>query len=160
MDEHDIERFWSHVDQRGADDCWPWMAARDARGYGKFSVGGRAGGMRTASRLAYEVAIGPLGEMHARHTCDNRGCCNPRHIIPGSHDDNMRDMAERERSRSTRLTASHVREIRRRAGEPHRDLAKEFGVSKSNISMILAGKTWKHVTAETFAVLLERGVTS
>lgn len=158
MNERDTERFWSHVEIGADDECWPWAAARDGPGYGRFSIGGRAGGMRTASRLAYEAVFGPLGRQHVRHTCDNRACCNPRHIIPGSHSDNMRDMAERERSRSTRLTASQVQEIRRRSGEPHRELADEFGVSTSNISMIVTGKTWKHLSLETFATLLEQGV--
>ncbi|MEU9067340.1 HNH endonuclease [Streptomyces sp. NPDC048306] len=37
----------------------------------------------------------------ARHTCDNPPCVNPDHLIPGSRSDNMMDMLQRNRRRST-----------------------------------------------------------
>ncbi|MGN8024721.1 HNH endonuclease [Microbacterium sp. 22242] len=137
------ERFWSHVDRRGPNDCWPWTRSRSSRGYGKFRVGRQ---MRNASRVAYELVKGPLGSNEARHTCDNPPCCNPAHLLAGSHAANMRDMAERERSRTTRLTATQVREIRRRhAHESLVTLAAEYGVTPSNVSLIVRRRTWKHL---------------
>lgn len=157
MNANDITRFWSHVDVRGDAECWPWTSARSDAGYGTFSMGGRAGGMRIASRVAYEITNGPAGTAHVRHTCDNPPCCNPAHLILGSRADNMRDMAVRERSRTTKLTARDVAVIRTSADLPTSDLARKFGVSKSNIVQIRAGVTWKHVTAATFALLLSGG---
>lgn len=115
--------------------------------------------MRIASRVAYEIANGSAQGIQVRHSCDNPPCCNPAHLFAGSQLDNMRDMAERERSRTTKLTARDVAQIRTRVDESSKDLASEFGVSRSNIVQIRAGATWKHVTAETFAILLEQGVT-
>lgn len=37
----DEARFWSHVDRRGEDQCWPWTAGTDRWGYGQFRVEGR-----------------------------------------------------------------------------------------------------------------------
>jgi hypothetical protein len=53
-----------------------------------------------------------------------------------------------ERCAQSKLTLEQVDEIRRRlrAGESHRALARSFGVSKSNIGFIGAGKSWKHAS--------------
>ncbi|MBW1639271.1 hypothetical protein G3H63_09330 [Microbacterium resistens] len=132
---------------RGPRDCWPWKRARSGPGYGRFREGGRHGRLLTASRVAYELTHGPLGEAEARHTCDNPPCCNPAHLLPGTHAQNMADMAKRGRAAHRRLTTDQVREIRarRRAGAAAKDLAAEFGVSASNVSQIVHRKTWKHL---------------
>lgn len=139
----DVARFWSHVDRRGPQECWPWKRAL-TNGYGRFSVDGR---MATASRVAYELTHGPLGAAETRHTCDNPPCVNPAHLIPGTHAQNMADMAARERSPRRKLTARQVRDIRRRraAGAPVHALAAEYSVTPSNVSQITTGRTWKHL---------------
>lgn len=50
-----------------------------------------------------------------------------------------------EKSAHAKLTVAHVREIRRRVGEPQQDLADEFGCTFSNISAIQLRKSWRHV---------------
>lgn len=147
MSPADVARFWSHVDVQGPDDCWPWKRAT-THGYGRFSVGGRRGRLATASRVAFEIANGPLPlDAEARHTCDNPPCCNPAHLIAGSHAQNMADMAARERSPKRKLTARQIRDIRRRRAEGDRvvDLAAAYGVTPSNVSQITTGRTWKHL---------------
>lgn len=143
-----MERFWAKADKRGPDECWEWVGRALKHGYGTFSVGGRAGSMESASRFSYRVHNGeiPEGAM-VRHRCDNPPCVNPSHLILGSHDDNMRDMAERERSGTTRLTAGDVIAIRKclDAGESKKSLADRFGVVPGTIWFIATGKTWKHV---------------
>ncbi|WP_295014830.1 HNH endonuclease [uncultured Microbacterium sp.] len=140
----DIARFWSHVDVRDPGECWPWTRARSGNGYGRFSAAHR---LHTASRIAYELTHGPLGAAEARHTCDNPPCCNPAHLIAGSHAQNMADMAARERSPRRRLTGAQVTEIRARrsAGALIVTLAAEFGVTPSNVSQIVRRRTWKHL---------------
>lgn len=152
------DRLWARVAVGSADECWPWTGAVQRRsGHGTISVGGRGSGMEGTHRVAYRLTKGSIDGLQIRHTCDNPPCCNPAHLIAGTHADNMRDMAIRERGWKTKLTATQVLEIRRRSSEPHADLANEFGVSKSNISMIITRQTWKHVHAESFALLLEGG---
>lgn len=141
-----VARFWSHVDVRTPSECWPWKGGKSSNGYGRFYFDGR---LHTASRFAFELENAPLGAAEARHTCDNPPCCNPAHLIAGTHAQNMRDMAVRERTPRRKLSARDVREIRRRraAGAPVSLLAQRFGVTPSNVSQIVHHRTWKHVGA-------------
>jgi hypothetical protein len=160
------EHFWARVDKSaGPKGCWPWTGGLDGKGYGNTSwrVDGRSLTL-TAHQLAFWLAKGWRASergLEVRHRCDNPPCCNPRHLIEGSHADNMRDMAKRGRSRkgSTqpssqgvahpghRLTDDCVRDIRTRvaAGEQYRPLGKEFGVSHALIGHIVQRKAWRHI---------------
>lgn len=73
------DRFWNKVDQAGGpDDCWPWMAAADRFGYGRFWIDGR---LQLAHRVAYELSTGDhLGGLEVDHRCFNLRCCNPAHL--------------------------------------------------------------------------------
>ena len=137
-------RFWEKVDRRTAGECWPWIAAV-SHGHGRFSMS-RKEGMVAAHRVAFQLVNGTLPAC-VRHTCDNTVCVNPAHLVAGDHADNMRDMAERERSRTTRLTASDVATIRKaRAGGGRQvDIARAWNVAPCTIGDIVARRTWRHV---------------
>jgi hypothetical protein len=51
--------------------------------------------------------------MVIRHKCDNPPCCNPKHLIIGTHSDNAKDRVRRGRDVSTvkRLEKQIFREI-------------------------------------------------
>lgn len=92
-------RLWSKVDiptnKMMTRMCWNWSGST-AKGYGQIWVGGK---VLRAHRVAYEAANGPIPEgMLVRHKCDNPLCCNPAHMELGTHDDNMRDKAIRDRA--------------------------------------------------------------
>jgi hypothetical protein len=57
-----------------------------------------------------------------------------------------------------KLTEDDVREIRRRAaiGEEFRDLAEEFGVTRTNIRFIVQRKIWKYLDADPAAPVYKR----
>lgn len=141
------ERFWAKVDRRGDDECWPWTGATTGAGYGAIRAdGGRKAGLLLAHRVSASLAGAELGP-ETRHTCDNPPCVNPAHLRPGTHDDNMGDMARRGRSGRAKMTREIVLEVRRRAalGEVQRALADEFGVSQHAISKAVLRQSWTHV---------------
>lgn len=159
--QYDLDRFNSKVQKTGQ--CWNWTAGTDSSGYGKFSLKNRS---LKASRFAFLVANGSLPKV-VRHTCDNRLCVRPDHLLPGDHHDNNLDTRERggvtrtspvhaptkrlkrtdgERNGRAILTAAQVSEIRTRYASSERTslrmLAKEYGVSKSLIQRIIQRKIW------------------
>lgn len=149
------ERFWSKVDRGSDDECWPWTAATHPDGYGQF---GFEGIVQNAHRVAYVLAHGEFDRsLEIRHSCDNPPCCNPGHLLVGTHTDNMRDMAERgrgvypdgrgEANGMAKLSNEQVRAIRvaRAGGETIASIAVQYGVSRSAISLILSGQTWSSV---------------
>jgi hypothetical protein len=87
-----IQRFERKVDRRQPGECWPWTGARNPKGYGQFNDGIR---FHTASRFAWAIANkSPFpADLLACHSCDNPPCCNPAHIWPGTHTENMQDAA-------------------------------------------------------------------
>lgn len=143
--------FWSWVDRRGPDDCWPWTGYRDSHGYGSArAVGVR--NRRPASRVAFFYTYGFWPRV-VRHSCDNPPCCNPAHLLPGDQKANAADRERHGRSARgegnghARLCEADVRAIksRLRAGTLQRVLAVEYGVSTSMISFIATGQHWGHV---------------
>lgn len=85
------------------------------------------------------------------HKCDNPPCCNPEHLFLGTHLSNMEDrkikgrtyITSGEKSGMHKLKTKDVLKIR----EDNRSLrviANEYGVSKSNISMIKNRKSRKY----------------
>ena len=91
------ERFWSHVVTM-PNGCMEWSGRVDRKGYGRVTVNGKH---LAAHRFAWELANGPIPDgLHIRHfVCDNPPCCNPEHLLPGTHADNMADMVAKGRGR-------------------------------------------------------------
>lgn len=94
----DLEgRFWAKVERRGDNECWLWTAkARQKFGYGVLTV--KYPFTCTSHRIAFALANGGIEQGAViRHSCDNPGCCNPRHLLSGTQRDNHRDMMDRGR---------------------------------------------------------------
>lgn len=158
-------RFWSKVDHRGDDECWPWTCSIANTGYGQMSKRRPDGKwtMVNSHRLSWEEHHGEIPEgLEILHRCDNRLCCNPSHLFLGSQADNVADMVAKQRhafgegaGRAAKLTQEQVLEIKA-VLEPYagarvrrgvvRDLAERFGVSKATVCLIGKGRNWRAVS--------------
>lgn len=98
-------------------------------------------------RVIYELHNGSIKDDEVvRHTCDNPPCCNPKHLVAGSQQDNLIDMVRKGRGGRQKLTCEQVEEIRERVkDEKQRDIADEYGVTESSISKIKHNAHWKHI---------------
>jgi hypothetical protein len=79
----DHDRFFDKVKLEPSG-CWRWTASTQVHGYGQFAIrllDGRKT-MARAHRLAYKVFRGDPGEKELHHTCENRWCVNPGHLVP------------------------------------------------------------------------------
>lgn len=136
------DRFWSKVAKPiEPDACWNWIAGCFEDGYGAFSSGTTTAGNNRvvkAHRLAFELLSGTTlpSKTLLLHHCDNKRCCNPRHLYVGTYADNMFDRTtrgiHRPHHRINRINTEELRR-RRKAGERVKDLAKEFGVSRQHV---------------------------
>lgn len=89
------DRFWSKVAKAGQDECWPWTAYRNRKGYGQF---GLKRDVVPAHRIAYFLVKGPIPDgFQVCHKCDNPPCCNPGHLFTGTNSDNVGDKCAKER---------------------------------------------------------------
>ncbi len=118
------ERFWSRVDRRSDDECWPWTAGKNDDGYGTFKVypgelgwegyeDDRPEQRKTvgAHRVAFYLIHGRWPD-HACHHCDNPACCNAlnsaQHIYDGNNSVNHQEKAAHDR---------HPPHMRRNSGQ-------------------------------------------
>lgn len=153
---HSTESFvaavWARVVK--TDGCWLYDGAANRQGRGQVYSPRAGSRSRTvqAPRFVWELTHGPIPPgLFVLHRCDVPACVRPSHLYLGDQHDNMRDMRARGRHAPPRseshakLVAGQVREIRRLAerGLPHGLIAARFGVSRPNVSMIAARRTWR-----------------
>lgn len=136
-------RFWSKVDIRDGDECWEWQASLFDDGYGAFRLGGRAGRMHQAHRVAVMLDQGlqsptDIDSEVVMHECHNRQCCNPHHLTPGTYAANNHATAEAGNGRH-KFSEEDVREIRRLSEETdltQTEIAHRFGTDQTMVSAI------------------------
>ena len=91
-----VDEFWEQV--KKGDGCWEWQGLIfHASGYGRVHWEGRG---QNAHRIAYELTYGklPSSKVCACHHCDNRPCCRPDHLFPGTAKDNQLDSSRKGRN--------------------------------------------------------------
>lgn len=67
--------------------CHTWLGCQLPLGYGRVSIDGAPD---YAHRVRYEREIGPIPEgMELDHICRNAACCNPQHLEPVTHRENV-----------------------------------------------------------------------
>jgi hypothetical protein len=128
---------------------------KSRKGYGRFLPEGRFGRSITATHFAWQLANGPVPDgMMICHTCDNPRCVRADHLFLGTAADNSADMVSKGRQPSGTanpnaiFTDEEVIEVRRRYAAREAtlvELAREKNACRGTISMIVSGRTWRHL---------------
>jgi hypothetical protein len=135
------------------DECLAFPYSIGSHGYGQFSAKRLSKQPLLAHRYICKKAHGspPEGEfMAAAHSCGNRICVNPRHLRWATYAENEDDKREHgrmqigERHAMAKLSRSDVISIRGTTGL-NKDIATQFGVTKSTIGDIKRRRSWKHI---------------
>lgn len=150
MNQTSIELFWSKVEKLATEcGCWLWMGYCDENGYGGLTI---ARQRETAHRVSWRISCGEIPDgLFVCHRCDTPSCVNPNHLFLGNNLDNVTDMVSKdrecrgERSPFAKLTEMEVINIQIRYAnrESQESIASDFGVSRSHISDICSGGSWR-----------------
>lgn len=138
--------------------CWLWTKSVSDKGLPYFHIGGKK---IIAYRLVYwithptwdinnsrEVIRHGCTDAHGNHV-DNPLCCNPDHLTPGTHEENMIDMMVRARRGLKREAVEDILEIQK-TGNPlsltHEEIGKLVGakhginIARTTVTDILKGR--------------------
>lgn len=131
------EIFWSKVIKK-KNGCWQWTGSTSNanKGYGHFGFNYKS---YNAHRFSYELHFGKIPKgMLVRHTCDNKFCTNPKHLLLGTPQDNTNDMFNRKRATfpHIKLNCFERNEIKDENNISYKILAKQYNVSLSTIYKI------------------------
>ncbi len=150
-------RFWSHVDKTPGQgpygNCWLWTGCTDDTGYGAFKICGKK---KNSHRIAYELSYGKIvGLFDVMHSCDERRCCNPKHLSLATRRRNVEDasgkqrLAIGERNPNAVLTVGLVKVIRllhSAANLNPATIAKHLELNPKTVELVVKNETWKHVS--------------
>ncbi len=131
-------------------ECVLWLGARTPKGYGRLDYKSKS---YSAHRLSWTLINGET-QLDVLHTCDVRHCIRLEHLYTGTNQDNVDDKVNKgrqlvgTRNGQSVLTEQDVKMILQKAETgkyTQTELAHEFGVSQSLISLIVLKKAWRHI---------------
>jgi hypothetical protein len=138
--------------------CWEWNGWISKGGYPMTKDYDCIKTNILAHRLSYKVFKGDIPDgMLVCHACDNKKCCNPKHLWLGTHHDNNQDCLMKGRNSgghgpgeinpASKLKEKEVLEIRKKLSEGIRPylIAKEYKVKNYCIYAIRDRITWRHI---------------
>ncbi len=145
------KRIEKKVWKRRPGQCWPWLAHRDKAGYARIWVDKETGSV-LAHTVLYQLMYGDVPEDKMVMTCPIlKDCMNPAHIGLG----NAGDVADRVllRRKRQRIKPRHVNKVTDEqvrqiylSDEDINSVAERFGISKSHVVNIRAGRRYAHLT--------------
>lgn len=136
-------RVWRNIEQRGEDECWPWVG----RFLEKYPAQIHTGGFAYTASHVLMACVGkprPAVDLVVLHSCDNARCMNPKHLRWGTQFENNLENIARYKV-VPRMQPDDVRHIRA-SGETLGKLAAQYGVSTACICQIRSGKRHAHIS--------------
>jgi hypothetical protein len=145
------ERFLEKTRRNDETGCLEWTGCKDKKGYGHFRYNGK---VIRSHRVSWMIHRGDIPEgLFVCHTCDNPGCVEINHLWIGTDGENLKDMYDKgrrdqvgENNGCSKLMWEKVEVIRIKyadGGVTMKQLAEEFGVSKSAIYRCINNINWK-----------------
>lgn len=137
----EVGDFWSFVDRKGPNDCWPYVGGKRRErcnanrviDYGKYKA--RDGKTWNAHRYSWFLTNGPIPDgLMVCHTCDNPPCCNPAHLFLGTSQDNADDMVAK--GRQYRIVNDDDVKVIMDIGQM---IADHYGITLKTLANMMAG---------------------
>ena len=122
-------------------ECWEWTGEYNTKRRTPYwNLNGKK---VIPYRTVYELTHGVKLERTQMilHSCDNRRCCNPDHMKVGTHEQNMKDMTDRERHGQSAAVVKAIKQLAD-AGVKQKDIAATYGMSRENVSAIVTGRNY------------------
>lgn len=153
-----VKGIWGSVKEpiiikETASECWECIShAKSKSGHVRMRLGNKSTFMH---RFFYEYYRGPIPDgMCVCHHCDNPACVNPDHLFITTSTGNTADRHKKGRSaRGSQIGTSVLTETEAIEILESEDsglmLAQKYGVSRSCISAIRRGHSWKHLRMAT-----------
>jgi hypothetical protein len=133
------------VSETGCWNCTSHHQGTDIPDYPRVKINGKSVNLNRYHYELYKGAIPP--GLIVRHTCDNKRCINPDHLLLGTNADNARDAMERglyprgERHGCAKLNWKQVHDIRA-STDSVATLAIRHNVTVRSIYYIRQNETW------------------
>lgn len=151
----ELEKLFLKLKERSVETekgCLIWLGATSRKGYGQITYKNET---KLIHRMIYMSFTCTTPEI-VMHSCDTPACWNFKHLIGGTHQDNMDDKVLKNRqykgpgprgiiNGNSKLDDEKVRQIRGLADLSTAELANRFNISMGTVSMVRNHKIWKHV---------------
>lgn len=112
-----------------SNNCWVWQKSCSSSGYGQFT---KDRVYWNTHRYVWQMLNGDIpADKLIRHICHNKACCNPEHLLIGTHKNNYDD------SKDTHIKAAKKQrclwEVNGIKYETLRDVVKKTGLTMSSV---------------------------
>lgn len=165
-----VDRFFNKVSFGTPNDCWEWVGAQKPSGYGNLRYKNTYYLAHRFAYAIFEGDL--PDDKYVCHHCDHPPCVNSSHLFLGTAKENTRDMMKKGRDGFQKNCATgkdsgqHTHPEKRMYGEKngnalldwdtvdemrqryenedltYDDLAEEYGVSISTISLVIRKERW------------------
>jgi len=125
------------------DSCWLWKGYVNHNGYGMYHHNHN---YHLVHRLSYEIYNGNIGIFVVRHTCDNKLCINPEHLILGYNSDNLKD-TKGKRGKCENLsirTILYIHDLFNNDKLNKKEISKITGLSKIQVDSVFNQNVVNH----------------